>query len=258
MLSHARVALLTAACFVLTVAVPLDAAAQGEDKKDQAKQFFEAGKRFYEMQSWRAAIDQFKQAQALLPSPILDYNIALCYEKLGKPKTAVKFYQRYLAGAPKADNRAEVEGRINSLESQVAAPAAPPAPGAPPPAPAPEPQDESVPAAPPPPPPGGYYGYGQAAPPPPPAAPLPPPEQPQRSIATQWWFWALMGVAALVSIGIIVGLTEKSHTYTTYTMRGLSLQPATRAPGHPQARGLLMDRPLLGGPQPAGGLFLRF
>src|SRR5512146_2346747 len=115
----AQVGIVTAVVFFLTAVAPLESWGQADPKKEQAKQFFETGKRFYEMQNWRAAIDQFKQAAAILPSPILDYNIAICYEKLGKPRPAVKYYQRYLQQLPKADNRAEVEAKIAALEAQI-------------------------------------------------------------------------------------------------------------------------------------------
>jgi tetratricopeptide (TPR) repeat protein len=255
MLTRAQVAVVTATCFVLAAVVPLGAAAQADPKKEQAKQFFEAGKRFYEMQSWRPAIEQFKQAQALLPSPILDYNIGLCYEKLGKPRAAAKYYKRYLAGAPTADNRAEVENKIAALAAQIAAaPPAPPAPlpepGAPPPAPLPDQADEAVPPAPPPPPPEGYYQYGQpyGGPPPP---PLPPPEQPRRSLASQWWFWVALGAAAITVIAIIaVAADRQSHNdYYGAGARGLHDRPSRRG---------LSGRPLLLAPPNPTPVLFRF
>ncbi|MEO6951953.1 MAG: tetratricopeptide repeat protein [Polyangia bacterium] len=84
-----------------------------------AKQHFAAGRAAYTANDFPTAIREFKAAEALRPSPVLAYNIGLANEKLGRRKVAVKYYQRYLETSPKAANRAEVEGRISSLEAQL-------------------------------------------------------------------------------------------------------------------------------------------
>src|SRR3972149_2341080 len=48
----------------------------------------------------RAAILEFKAADALVPSPILSFNIGLCHEKLGEEEAAVSLYRTYLAPPP--------------------------------------------------------------------------------------------------------------------------------------------------------------
>jgi hypothetical protein len=256
----------TAVVFFLTAVAPLDSWGQADPKKEQAKQFFETGKRFYEMQNWRAAIDQFKQAAAILPSPILDYNIAICYEKLGKPRPAVKYYQRYLQQLPKADNRAEVEAKIAALEAQVAAiPAPAPAP-APAPTPGPTPAPGPAPAPPPaapgaanddyvPPvgemPAGGYwdYGYGGKA--------TPTTGSAVKPITHQWWFWVLIAVGVAAVLGAAIYLTthgSDSSTGIEYTSAGprLKLQPGT-----PSMRPM-QHRPLLAPPPNPAGVLFRF
>jgi tetratricopeptide (TPR) repeat protein len=87
----------------------------------QAKQHFETGRNAYNAGDYVTAIREFKQAEALRPSPILAYNIGLANEKLGKRRVAVKYYRRYLELQPNASNRAEVEGKISSLEAEIAA-----------------------------------------------------------------------------------------------------------------------------------------
>src|SRR5690348_3624555 len=62
----------------------------------QAKQHFETGRNAYNAGDYVTAIREFKAAEQLRPSPILDYNIGLANEKLGKRRVAVKYYKRYL------------------------------------------------------------------------------------------------------------------------------------------------------------------
>jgi hypothetical protein len=247
---RAQIAAVTATCFFLAAVVPAGIAS-ADEKTDAAKQFFDAGKRFYEIGNWRAAIGQFKQASQILPSPILDYNIAICYEKLGKPKAALKYYRNYLLGSPTADNRAAVEAKIATLEAQIAATPAPPPPqpGVPAPGPAPAPgaevAEEPAPPPPPPPPPGGYYQYGQqgAAQ----APPVVPPEPAPRPVWATWWFWTLIGVGVILIIAVAAS-TQESHTTNTWDAAASPLLRSSK-------RGL-GERPLLlQPPQPAGVLF---
>ncbi len=82
----------------------------------QARACFERGRDAFQAARFDDAIREFKAAQALQPSPLLDYNIGLAHEQLGHPRTAIKFLRRYLQGAPDAPNRADVEIRIHALE----------------------------------------------------------------------------------------------------------------------------------------------
>ena len=95
----------------------------------QAKQHFETGRNAYNAGDYVTAIREFKAAEALRPSPILDYNIGLANEKLGKRRVAVKYYKRYLEEQPNASNKAEVEGKVTALEAEIARAAAARPPG---------------------------------------------------------------------------------------------------------------------------------
>src|SRR5438067_8608833 len=106
------------------------APAGGDEAMAQAKQHFETGRNAYNAGDYVTAIREFKAAEALRPSPILDYNIGLANEKLGKKRVAVKYYKRYLEQMPNAPNRPEVDGRIAQLEQDMAAQPPPPPPGA--------------------------------------------------------------------------------------------------------------------------------
>lgn len=110
----------------LTVALSGAAgSARADEARDLAKQHFAAGESKFKAGDYRGAIVEFEAADALVPSPILSYNIGLAHEKLGEHETAVARYKDYLNRRPDAPNRAQVEGRIHSLEDAIAAARAP-------------------------------------------------------------------------------------------------------------------------------------
>src|SRR5579883_1541308 len=205
----------------------------------QAKARFEAGRTAYLARDYAGAIREFRAAEAIRPSPILEYNIAMAYEALGKPRQALHHYRRYLEGRPDADNRAEVERRIAALQAEptpppatIAPPATPAEPTAPPPSTVNEPQQEPI-AQPQPgpveqqPPPQPMYGQpvpGEVvAPPaePPPArydaatdpyaryqAFVPPSAPTRRRPRNLWWLvFPIAGGIALTAVLIWVGVT---------------------------------------------------
>ncbi len=108
-----------------------------------AKEHFGAGKQAYEAGEYEKAIREFKAARQVKPSPILEYNIALAYERLGRLDLAVTHYEAYLIQDPAAQNRADVESKIRNLQNRITrqgayaateasgAPAPPPAPAPP-------------------------------------------------------------------------------------------------------------------------------
>lgn len=85
-----------------------------------ARERFAAGKRAFEAGEYEAAVREFKAAREIKPSPILEYNIGLAYERLGRLDLALQGYRSYVAGDPKAPNRAEVESKIRVLEERFA------------------------------------------------------------------------------------------------------------------------------------------
>ena len=100
-------------------APPPPGGAADDQSLRQAKQHFEAGKAAFGAHDFQAAIGEFKAAAALRPSPILDYNIGLATEQLGRPRAAGKWFRRYLEEKPDAENRAEVETKIAALDQQT-------------------------------------------------------------------------------------------------------------------------------------------
>jgi tetratricopeptide (TPR) repeat protein len=82
----------------------------------EAQVQFEQGVSAYEQGRYRDAVDRFKEADRLAPSPLLSFNIAKVYERMQDPKSALSAYREYLRRLPEADNRLETSQRISELE----------------------------------------------------------------------------------------------------------------------------------------------
>ena len=134
----------------------------------RARAHFDLAKRYFEVDEYVKAIEEFKAAHVEEPDPAFLYNIAECYRHMGETKEALVFYRRFLLLSPaNAPTRASVEKRVAALQAAmrgaadvplapttgaagVAAPApklaaAPPAAAAPPEARAPEPAPAAAP-----------------------------------------------------------------------------------------------------------------
>ena len=72
----------------------------------------------------RSAIREFSAAQQLAPADLNNYNLALCYDKLGDPEPAVQYYRAYLDKVPTTDKRAEIEASIARLDTAAKSAAA--------------------------------------------------------------------------------------------------------------------------------------
>lgn len=200
----------------------------------QAKQHFEAGKNAYNSGDYAGAIREFKAAESLRPSPILDYNIGLANEKLGKKRVAVKYYRRYLNLQPNARNKDEVEQRINGLEAQIAQeppPAATAQPGGTAPQPnatAEQPSDMPPPDTNAQPPPAPTPGYDPYASPPPPGYAV----QPVKKKKSHWWIALIIAGGATITIVAIVLAVYFTSATTTVTplSHALTSAPLTSGP----------------------------
>jgi hypothetical protein len=119
-------------CMAATLA-PRVAHAQ-DSSLEAARKEFERGGDLFEKGDFQNAADAFMAAYKAKPFPAFVFNAAVCYEKLKDYKQAVTLFKRYLAEDPKAQDKADVEKRIKTIEDEIArAAAAPPAdPNAPP------------------------------------------------------------------------------------------------------------------------------
>jgi tetratricopeptide (TPR) repeat protein len=112
-----RAALAVAAALMLAPFAAGDARAQG-NPTEQAREHFTRGKQLFAAGEYRAAIGEFAAADKIAPSPLLEFNIALCHERLGERPEALRRFRLYLERVPGAPNRAEVEQKIARLESE--------------------------------------------------------------------------------------------------------------------------------------------
>src|SRR5690348_1588972 len=97
----------------------------------KARTHFDLGKRYFEVDEYRKAIEEFKAAHVEEAEPAFLYDIAVCYRHLGENKEALVFYRRFLAlSPPNAPARPSVEKRVAALQAAMRGSAdAPPAPG---------------------------------------------------------------------------------------------------------------------------------
>ena len=105
-------------------AAPAHAHAQSGQDSDEvratAKALFERGVANYASGQYASALGDFQEAFRVRPHPLVNVNIANCYDKLGKPLEAVSHFQRFLdsdAGTPA--QRTEVTAAVERLKQQI-------------------------------------------------------------------------------------------------------------------------------------------
>jgi hypothetical protein len=210
------VALGCVVAFGLALAAPRGAGA-ADTRELKAREEFAAGR-------YQQALDLFAKLYAESLHPTYLRNIGRCYQNLGDPDKAIISFRDYLRKQKSItpEERAEIEGFIAEMEQlkkQRAASGA--SPGAPPPesrSPAP-PNDEStiapLPAAPAP--------KDTGAPETLVSAPATHPTDEASPIYTRWWFWTIVGAAA---VGAGLGIAAATGSFTK-----------TQEPGCPSSMG---------------------
>lgn len=98
---------------------PPDGGSGQDAQLEQAMQAYERGTNNYNLAQYEAALADFKEAASLYASPDFQYNIGLCYEKLGKYDEAIRAFATYLRAKPDAPDRPNVESRIHELEQKI-------------------------------------------------------------------------------------------------------------------------------------------
>jgi hypothetical protein len=101
---------------VILMALCFAARAHADDRAD-ARAHYQAGVKFYASGDYRSAIREFSSAQQLVPADLNNYNLALCYDKLGDAEPAIQYYRAFLDKQPSSDKRAEIEASISRLEA---------------------------------------------------------------------------------------------------------------------------------------------
>jgi len=132
--------------FLIFLALCASVSLSWADARSDARTHYIAGQKAYASADYKVAIKEFSAAQELAPADLNNYNLALCYDKIGAADDAIKFYRAYLDRVPTTDKRPEIEASIARLQQKAPAPV--PVPAAPVPA-APAPAAPVAPAPPP-------------------------------------------------------------------------------------------------------------
>ena len=112
--------LVIAFLFVCTLPNPTALAQKppAEEEMEKAAKRFGEAEAFFRVQDYTKALEGYKEAYLLSKAPELLYNIGQCQRKLGRYEEAIESYKSFLAGAPDASNRTDVEALIVELEAK--------------------------------------------------------------------------------------------------------------------------------------------
>jgi tetratricopeptide (TPR) repeat protein len=96
--------------------------ARAQDQKtDRARIHLKAAIAYYDEARYEDAAREMEAAYALKPLPDLQYNLAQCYERLGRYNEAATAYDTYLRASSEAPDKKLVETRITNLRERAAA-----------------------------------------------------------------------------------------------------------------------------------------
>ena len=104
------------ACLSSAAWVTATVAQEVSAETNQARELFQSGVERYETGQYPQALKDFERAYALKPHPLVQVNIANCYDKLGQPAEALSHFEAFLAsteGSPA--QRDEVRSAVARL-----------------------------------------------------------------------------------------------------------------------------------------------
>lgn len=91
-----------------------------EAKRQQARQRFDAGAKFYNLREYDRSLAEFKEAYLLSGEPELLFNLGQCERQLGRIVDARKSFLAFLReGRPNEEQRKEVEKLIAALDATL-------------------------------------------------------------------------------------------------------------------------------------------
>jgi hypothetical protein len=102
-------------CIIAVVAATL----AGTSAFADARQHFMAGQDYYSQGRYQKAIEEFDEAYRLDPRPLLLYNIAQTWEKLGELEKAIEFLKKYLDADPNIENRTTLLNKLQTMEERL-------------------------------------------------------------------------------------------------------------------------------------------
>lgn len=98
------------------VTAPAKSTTDPQSRLEQAKQHFMAGQKAYQQGLLEQALSDFQEANRLVPSAELAYNIGQVYEHLGNAPQAISFFTLYLSRSGEAvTDGARMRTRIDRL-----------------------------------------------------------------------------------------------------------------------------------------------
>jgi tetratricopeptide (TPR) repeat protein len=92
-----------------------------DDRTERARAHVKAAIAYYDEARYDDAAREMNAAYELKPLPDLQYNLAQCYERMGRYDDAAKAYESYLAGKPEAPDKRQVMQRIDNLRERAKA-----------------------------------------------------------------------------------------------------------------------------------------
>ena len=99
---------------MLLVAIA-SAPAHAQQRDEDAKAAYAAGKSAYEAKHFEEALDRFKRSYVLSGQPALLYNIASTLQQLNRPGDAADTLRDFVKARPTDPDRPEIEKRISDL-----------------------------------------------------------------------------------------------------------------------------------------------
>ena len=93
-----------------------EARAEGTNKS-RAEALLEQGNTLYDKADYKGALDKFKQANALYPTPEIELNIGLTHEHLKDLPAAATHFERFLGQVDRRDDGARARGVQQKMEA---------------------------------------------------------------------------------------------------------------------------------------------
>ncbi|MEM8609155.1 MAG: tetratricopeptide repeat protein [Myxococcota bacterium] len=96
-----------------------EVAAQAGRNDAAARDYFERGRAAFEQADYERALVFFRHAYRLSERPELQYNIGVAADRLQREEEALEAFESYLANTPEPTRAAEVQERIEALQSSI-------------------------------------------------------------------------------------------------------------------------------------------
>src|SRR5437868_3474385 len=104
----------------LVLCTHADARAEAPDPATvRARNHMQAAVSYYDDGRYEDAAREIETAYRLKPLPALQYNLAQCYERLGRLGEAIAAYRKYLDGSPHAEDHDLIARRAANLEERL-------------------------------------------------------------------------------------------------------------------------------------------